>query len=356
MEANLLSYDQADDDFIDMEVSSFSHLLCNSKISISAPTQPREFEFHNMTSLSLEKELTTSPADELFYKGKLLPLHLPPRLQMVEKLLQHSNSTFSSRKDHNFEEFYSTPSMATPTTSTPFESCNISPSESCQISREINPEEYFFEYSNEASDFSNPKKSWTRKLKLIKQTTTIGSRLKASRAYLRSFFGKSGCSDDSTKVADEGTISKAKESLTKCEKPPKKAPFGQIQKEKVIQIPNFENRKSAEDGNGRIHRRSFSMALRRNSTNKSSTSSSSSSSSSNTNGFYGLPFLKRSSSVNSEVENPIQGAIAHCKQSQSRSQAQQQLFCSNKVAAEVGFYPLPASRIAICEEQELCRG
>ncbi|WCJ19463.1 hypothetical protein M5689_001755 [Euphorbia peplus] len=340
MEANLLSYDQADDDYIDMEVNSFSHLLCNSNISISAP----EFEFHNLNSLSMEKELTTttSPADELFYKGKLLPLHLPPRLQMVEKLLQHSNSTFSPRKDHNFEEFYSTPLMSTPTTSTPFESCNISPSESCQISREINPEEYFFEYSNQGTDYINPKKSWTRKLKLIKQTTTISSRLKASRAYLRSFFGKSGCSDDSTKVADLGTVSKAQ----------KKAPFGQIGKEKVTQIPNFDNQTRGEDGNERLHRRSFSMALRRNSTNKSSVSSStttlssgsssSSSGSSNASGFYGLPFLKRSNSVNSEVENPIQGAIAHCKKSHQDLK---------KDTGEVGFYP-----VSICEEQELCRG
>ncbi|EEF35600.1 probable membrane-associated kinase regulator 4 [Ricinus communis] len=366
MAMNFLSYEHADDDYIDMEVSSYSNFLCHSKTS---PPQPREFEFQ-MSTISLEKETTTSPADELFYKGKLLPLHLPPRLQMVEKLLQHSNSVYDTRKD-TFEEFYSTPLMTTAntptTTSTPFESCNISPSESCQVSRELNPEEYFFEYSNEASGFigENSKKSWTKKLKLIKQSS-IGSRLKASRVYLKSLFGKSGCSDDSctaaAKVADEGTISRAKESLNKCEKATKKLPFGQIQKERnqmpTTSLRNVNRPKINEDGNSRLHRRSFSMAIKRHSTTTKSSSSSSlssgssSSSSANTNGFYGLPFLKRSNSVTSEVENPIQGAIAHCKQSQ-------QLFCPRKTATEVGFYSLSAAKVAIREEQErpeLCRG
>lgn len=82
MAMSFLSYDQADEDYIDMEISSFSKFF-----SLSSPPQTREFEFQ-MSSSSVEREPTNSPADELFYKGKLLPLHLPPRLQMVEKLLQ----------------------------------------------------------------------------------------------------------------------------------------------------------------------------------------------------------------------------------------------------------------------------
>lgn len=362
MAVNLLSYDQTDDDYIDMEIGSFSNFL---RHSIGSPPHPREFEFQ-MSSKSLEKEPTTSPADELFYKGKLLPLHLPPRLQMVEKLLENSKSTCDTRQD-TFEEFYSTPLMTTATTpttmSTPFKSCNISPSESCQVSRELNPEEYFFQYSTEVNGFidNNPKKSWTKKLKLIKQSS-FGSKLKASRAYLKSFFGKSGCSDDSctaaTKVADEGTVSKARASMNKYVKAAKKTPFGQIQKEKyqmsTTAMRNVNKQQVTEDCSGRLHRRSFSMAIKRHSTNKFSSSSGSSSSSSSTtsNGFKALPFLKRSSSVNSEIENPIQGAIAHCKQSQ-------QMFHPRKAVNEVGFYSLSASKIANCEDQEildLCRG
>lgn len=367
MAVNLLSYDPADDDYIDMEVSSYSNFFSHSR---NSPPHPREFEFQ-MSSVHLEKEPTTSPADELFYKGKLLPLHLPPRLQMVEKLLENSNCAYDISKDA-FEDFYSTPLMTntvtTPTTtSTPFESCNISPAESCQVSRELNPNEYFYEYSTEVSGFigENPKKSWTKKLKLIKQSS-LGSKLKASRAYLKSLFSKSGCSDESctaaTKVADEGALSKAKESLNNYTNLAKKNPFGQIQKGKcqtsAADMRSFGKEKISENSSS-CHRRSFSMVIKRHSTNKSSASSlssgssSSSSSSNDSNSFHELQFLKRSSSsAYSEIESSIQGAIAHCKQSQ-------QLVNSRKTLSEIGFHTLSTSRITAFEDQEradLCRG
>ncbi|KAI8031539.1 putative membrane-associated kinase regulator 4 [Camellia lanceoleosa] len=356
--------DNADEDYIDMEVSSNSNFFYQS---ISSPPHPREFEFQ-MFSSSSERETTTSPADELFYKGKLLPLHLPPRLQMVEKLLQNSVSYNHKNTDDGFEEHFSTPltttTYTTPTANTPFESCNISPSESCQVSRELNPDEYFFQYSTEVSGFigDNPKKSWTRKLKLIKQST-IGSKLKASRDYLKSLFSKSGCSDESCAAAprnlDEGSVSKTKEYVKMAKKT---TPFGQIHTERY-QMPNttatrsFNKEKFAADTGAR-HRRSFSGAIKRFSTTKSSSSSSSSSgsssssSSSNSNWFHDSHFLKRSSSsVGLDIENSIQGAIAHCKRSQ-------QEFHSRKTVNEIGFCSLSASRV-VREDQErpgLCRG
>ncbi|KAJ1400210.1 putative membrane-associated kinase regulator 4 [Sesbania bispinosa] len=359
MASTLLAYDLADDDYIDMEVSSFSNFFCHSH------PQPREFEFQ-MSSMVQEKEPTTSPADELFYKGKLLPLHLPPRLQMVEKLLQNSNSPFDEEKD-TFEEFFSTPlatTYTTPITGTPFESCNISPSDSCQVSRELSPEEYYnLDYPTDTSGFvvENQKKSWTKKLK----QSSLGSKLKASRAYLKSWFGKSGCSYEtyatSTKVADEGSISKAREILNKHAQVAKKNPYGQIQRHRY-QSPNTVKRsykeKTSEDGSNQ-HRRSFSVGIKLLSGpgNKSSSPSSLSGSSSFSlsNKSYGCQarqFLKRCSSANSEIENSIQGAIAHCKKSQ-------QIFSSKNTASEVGIYSLSASRTSVCEDQErveLCRG
>ncbi|KAJ6771559.1 MEMBRANE-ASSOCIATED KINASE REGULATOR 1-RELATED [Salix koriyanagi] len=54
-----------------------------------------DFEF--TISLSPRKSSTTlCPADELFYKGQLLPLHLSPRISMVRTLLLASSSTSSS--------------------------------------------------------------------------------------------------------------------------------------------------------------------------------------------------------------------------------------------------------------------
>lgn len=309
-----LAYDPSDDDYIDMEVSSYSNLFNHHS------EKSREFEFQ-MSSVVQEKEPTTSPADELFYKGKLLPLHLPPRLQMVEKLLQNPHKTFEEEK-YIFEEFYSTPlattAFTTPITGTPFESCNISPSDSCQVSRELNAEEYYnLDYEPmDTSGFviENQKKSWTKKLK----QSSLGSKLKASRAYLKSLFGKSGCSYEnyvtsSTKVADEGSVSKARESL-------KKDPFGQIQRHRYhqssISVMREFKEKNIEDGSNH-HRRSFSVGIKLLSGNKSSSSSSSFSVSKKSYGCHQThQVLKRCSSTSSEIENSIQGAIAYCKKSQ----------------------------------------
>lgn len=145
MVTNFLSCDHAEEeDYIDMAVSSQSSIFCHA---MSSPSHPREFEFQMFPSSS-QRDTTTSPADEVFYKGKLLPLHLPPRLQMVEKLLQNSN-TYDKYAD-SFDECFI---PRTPASTIPFESCNISPSESCQVSRELNPDEYIFEYSTEVSGY-----------------------------------------------------------------------------------------------------------------------------------------------------------------------------------------------------------
>ncbi|XP_042475586.1 probable membrane-associated kinase regulator 4 [Macadamia integrifolia] len=367
-----------EEDYIDMEVSSSTTFLY---YSINSPPQHREFEFQ-MSSASLERETSTSPADELFYKGKLLPLHLPPRLQMVEKLLHyhHSNSSTEDRAEPS-EENYSTPFTTTPIatsySNTPFESCNISPSESCRVSGELNLDEYFFECPSGTGGFigDQPKKSWSKKLKLIRQSS-LGLKLKASRAYIKSLFSKSGCSDElsaeSAKNGDKTTISKAKEFSNKYVKVTRKNPFGQIQRGRYQMASSSsirrdtlteKEKKMENGGNGGGHRRSFSGAIKRHSTTKysssssfssgsSSSSSSSSSLWSNPSGFYDLQFLKRSSSANSEIECSIQGAIAHCKQSQ-------QLSSSRKELSEAGFCSFSASRIVACDDQErpgLCRG
>ncbi|CAH2058735.1 unnamed protein product [Thlaspi arvense] len=311
MAANLERCDSdVEEDYIDMEVTSFANLV--RKTLINNNNNPREFEFQMSHLCPLEIDTTTSPADELFYKGKLLPLHLPPRLQMVQKLLE----------DYTFDdEFYSTPlatgTVTTPVTSnTPFESCTASPAESCQVSRELNPADYFLEYSDSLED-DEKKKSWGKKLRLIKHLS-FGTKIKASRAYLRSFFGKSSCSDES-RVADEGSILRYSRV---------QAPFGEIKTERP--------KKQSNSSICRSHRRSFSVSMRRQpakiSNNKSSTGL----------GFRPLQFLKSSSS---EIENSIQGAILHCKQSQQQKQKQY-------TVNEVGFCSLSASKIAATDDQE----
>lgn len=118
-----------------------------SLTTIFSPSHHKEFEFQSF-SCSSGRDTTTSPADELFYSGKLLPLNLPPCLQKVEKILHNSYS--STTFEPIQESLFSTP-IFTPASNTPFESCHISPADSCQVSRELNPDEYFLEYSTDQS-------------------------------------------------------------------------------------------------------------------------------------------------------------------------------------------------------------
>ncbi|KAI4384014.1 hypothetical protein MLD38_009786 [Melastoma candidum] len=60
METSIAAHDHSDDDFIDMDVTSYSNFFCRQ--SAASPLHPREFEFQ-MSSSSLDKETTTSPAD-----------------------------------------------------------------------------------------------------------------------------------------------------------------------------------------------------------------------------------------------------------------------------------------------------
>ncbi|XP_059632533.1 probable membrane-associated kinase regulator 1 [Cornus florida] len=73
-----------------------SHTLPSSPAhSLSSSSSSSDFEF--TISLSPRKSSTNlCPADELFYKGQLLPLHLSPRLSMVRTLLLRTSSTTSS--------------------------------------------------------------------------------------------------------------------------------------------------------------------------------------------------------------------------------------------------------------------
>ncbi|KAL1548595.1 hypothetical protein AAHA92_16808 [Salvia divinorum] len=68
---------------------SKSHTLPSSPAYSSSSS---EFEF----SISLSPHKSSRPADELFYKGQILPLHLSPRLSMVQSLLLLSSPSSSS--------------------------------------------------------------------------------------------------------------------------------------------------------------------------------------------------------------------------------------------------------------------
>lgn len=330
----------ADEDYIDMEVSSSSSNFFCYSIS-SSPPQTREFEFQMSSVSDHDKESTTSPADELFYKGTLLPLHLPPRLQMVQNILQTSNTNKTQQAiEKRFNLPYIKSSRTAPNTnaSTPLDrSCNISPSESCRVSSELNPDDYVTAWTEEMSVFigddQTKKSNWSKRLKQIKQSI-LSQKLKASRAYVKSLFSKSTCADheySSAKSASNAEPLNAPKgnNLNKYMKMAKKNPFGKIDNGRY-QISSTTLMKSIEkemaEENANInHRKSFSGAFQQHSvvpktmcssTSSSVSSSSSSSFSFSSSGFSDLQLLKRSISANSEIESSIEGAIAHCKQSQ----------------------------------------
>ncbi|KAK9061462.1 hypothetical protein SSX86_018643 [Deinandra increscens subsp. villosa] len=309
MAASVLTCNYEDEEFIDMEVSSSSHS--------NSPSKSREFEFQ-MAANSIVH--SNSPADELFYKGRLLPLHLPPRVQMVKSLLLNARFKEDEKQEQE-EEFitFSTPMV---------QSCNISPSESCRVSTELTADEYFFEWSTELTVGDHPKTyygPWSKKLRLIKQCS-ITQKLKASRSYLKSLFNKSGCSSDGYPCPKQEVEQDCDQNFfQKYLKVCKKSAFGQIQTGKYPTLANvlkgIEEQRNEDvfDGNCN-HRKSFSGAIKRkcspSSTSSSSGSSSSSSSFSYSNGIYELQVSKRNSSADSELEGSIEAAIDHCKKSQ----------------------------------------
>ncbi|XP_027349129.1 probable membrane-associated kinase regulator 4 [Abrus precatorius] len=342
---------RVDEDYIDIELSSSPNFF---SYSIGSPQHNREFEFQN------KKESTTYPADELFYKGKLLPLHLPPRLQMVQKLLEKADAKFgyvrsqSSLEDSSFP--YTTDiRMHSTNANTPLESCNISPSESCRVSSsEAYPPEFLFDWSAEIDGLVGdlPKKPCSKKLKQTKQFW-LCQRLKASRAYLKSLFGKSGCSDKccASAVNKVGAVkkSKCKECENKHVKSVKNNPFeifDDNMHQRSFAIKKNINSDMLEDGFVNNSRRSFSGVILRHyaskasslSTSSSGSSSSSSSFSLSSSGSYDLQLFKKGISVNSELESSIESAIAHCKQSQLQSS-------SKKICSQSG----------VCGKQEMNR-
>ncbi|CAO2171981.1 unnamed protein product [Urochloa humidicola] len=338
-----------EEDYIDMDLSSpaaanvattTARLFCYNAVMAASPQHSREFEFHMPAPLD-QWEPVASPADELFYKGKLLPLHLPPRIQMVEKLLE-------SAAEKGLLSASTAPA-------TPYQSCNVSAANSCYASGELNAEYYFHECISAGSGAAAAceKKPWSKKLKFIRHLN-LGLKLKASKAYLKTIFATKGGNPD-----DKNGVPRADELSNVQFKTWKKNPFGHIRSNRYIASP-ISNRTTlgSELKEAAGHRRSFSsVIIRYSSSNKPSSVSSSTCSSSNSSSFSipssadsGVePVLRRSSSASSEMDNPIQGAIAYCKKSQ-------QLASVRKSASDAGFRFMSSSASKIAAESEDAEG
>ncbi|XP_060181570.1 probable membrane-associated kinase regulator 4 [Lycium barbarum] len=165
-----------EEDYIDIEVNSCSYFSSCPKSKVS-PLKTENLSF-KWPQLPMTKKTTTSHADELFCKGKLLPLH--------QKLLQAESS------------------IIFPT----------SPSQSCRESFELNSNEHLFEWSStelttSSSMDNSPKKVWSNKLNLIKHSL-ISQKFKVLRAFLKSLFSKSSCSNGNSCSSKDMNLSKKK--------------------------------------------------------------------------------------------------------------------------------------------------
>ncbi|CAA0829772.1 Probable membrane-associated kinase regulator 3 [Striga hermonthica] len=242
----------------------------------SSPPKNTEFEFQMPFSCSDDKktpENKTSPADELFYRGKLLPLHHPPRQQPAEGLAVEISDMPSQRSKSPLPE-----------------SCFRRPSSDGILRQDCD----FFEFPGELGRFTDnlrpAKKPPSDSLKLVKRSPI---------AYLKSLFAKSAC-DFSW---GGRKLSKGEALLSKFFKIPKRARFS-----------------GGTDYSG--GRKSFSGAVRRHSPTKCFSSSSSNSASSScssfslrSNGQVELGSSFRMSNCADEIEASIDAAIAHCKRS-----------------------------------------
>lgn len=292
------SINAADDEYIDIEVSN------------SFSPESRSFEFQMCSVFGDEEEDPTAifPADDLFYKGKLLPLSLQT-LPSVEE------------DDFIIMDFASSPSTNTP----PFKPCRLS-----------------FELSNNGfttliSNKHPPGKFWSEKLRLIKKCL-ITKKLKASRAYLRSLFRKPPCSIEATsssssadyksppgteKQAPNGKKNPLFPSMGRWRHPIIAGVIKKINKGRIIEDHKVNHRRSFSFSSAaefkRHHRSPIKcLAPPSSSAISSSSFSSSSSLSFSSSDFYELNFHNRSFSFAScsDFEGSIEAAISHCKQSQ----------------------------------------
>ncbi|EPS67499.1 hypothetical protein M569_07277 [Genlisea aurea] len=309
-----------DDDYIDMELNSSS-----------SPPQKKEFDFKTAfitrSSKKEEEALNCCPADELFYKGKLLPLLLHPRRIMVQNLL------FPGERDA--DDYYNLSTMPPPlrscstapgtrTRSTPLGSADISPSESRRVSCElvVPADDRFFRWSSELMRNNDEKKLKKQRPWLLKKFKryTLGQKVRNSKAYLKSLFAKYAAAAAARPkgIAVDGEAEKEEDGTASKKNKPGYHPATTIS--------------SILRSHAEIHRRSFSGAVKRRPLPKPSSSSSccssssssslSSSSSSSVNNPRGgsteRSLLLRRSNSAGEIENAIEAAIAHCKRSQQQ--------------------------------------
>lgn len=316
------------------DLKSPSHSFSSSSSS--------DFEFI-ISSLSPRKSSSNiCPADDLFYKGKLLPLHLSPRLSMVRTLFLASSSTSSSSDTTTTASRDSTGSSNSTDSSSSFTSdivllneCDSSRPSSvaedddfkrfkeqnnCLLPHHIKKPKYF-SLARFSSVFKKENKNTEQ------QNAMSGSSVKRAKEVFRKYVNK-------VKPLYEKLSQKQQQQQQPASVVCMKPDTDTAVKEKIDLPSSLYTKKDNTNNNG-IFSNSFSGNLRyprRKSSVLSCPSSMRSSPNhsgvlsrttviSGANGNVGVPRSVSSSSSSSmeELQSAIQGAIAHCKNSMVRN-------------------------------------
>ncbi|KAL6624349.1 hypothetical protein ACP70R_031670 [Stipagrostis hirtigluma subsp. patula] len=302
------------DDYIDMDLTPTA--------TPHQPSSPR-FEFQSAGAGcggcgggKNREETFASPADELFYKGNLLPLHLPPRLQLVQRLLFQEQQAEPAPAQQGVKREAAGAAGEEAAGGGDVAAAAVAAAKVC----------------------AGKKPSWSKRLKVVKRW--------ASREYIRSLF----LAKPSDIVVDgngSGSVSARGSVLDQEEVCHHRKSFSGIIRR--VRLVATKAAATAPPGVSPL-------------CSSSSSSSSSTPSCGNANRFFRPATtpatLKRSSSAGSE-EGAIQGAIAHCKRSQ-----QGVMVSGRRSVSDVMFYSVTntprassvAAGEAAQERQEMCRG
>jgi hypothetical protein len=277
------SHDQSiQEDYIDIDPNYMS-----TRSNAPSRRNSREFEF-KLYANPQERCSDDSPADELFYKGILLPLHLHPRIQIIQQLLLHErNPHYSDREEDELKK----------------ETMNTYYYASEGYEDSVMPEQ------------CGTKNAWSKKFRGL-GNSSLCSKLKS--LFAKPTFFNDWCQTSKLKDYANNSVKRGRKSIVGRDQSSLKS---STEREKLIEEDEL------------VHRKSFSSAVKLRPatrlnylyTNSSPSSCSSSLSNlscprPNSNEFYissmQPPAMRRSRSVNSEMESSIQGAITYCKKSQ----------------------------------------
>lgn len=309
-------FDESNDDYIDMIIASgrVSPVLTRRRPN---RLMEREFEFDMSgidTQASKELQSVVSPADELFYKGQLLPLDLPLRIQMVEK----------------FDKSLSSETKPSCNCSGTRKQCRVpTPGKSCDVARKVGKET-----CNNGSATVLDRSRSTRS-----EQAAVAPKLKAPKAYLKSLLSKSSSTRgpnshhspnnierDSYDDNDPATVVRrtVRENPSGTHQRSFSARFSFLKESPLISKhyakPFSPSNRVSCTHSGAFARRSISSIKGSTSPFTSRFNHSkpfNSSSPRATPTHSGVPLKRSMCSADSDKENGIQGAIVHCKQSYS---------------------------------------